>query len=66
MEIGLKCETESRAHPAISHCSHFLLKIQSGYKYKSLAKGFCFDELLDFSILLLLFLLTLLLFRIYQ
>ena len=28
-----------RAHPAISHCSHLLLKIKSGYKYKSLAKS---------------------------
>ena len=27
------------AHPAISHCSHLLLKINSGYKYKSLAKS---------------------------
>ena len=30
--------TLTRAHPAISHCSHLLLKIKSGYKYKSLAK----------------------------
>ena len=29
----------TRAHPAISHCSHLLLKITSGYKYKSLAKS---------------------------
>ena len=28
-----------RAHPAISHCSHWLLKMQSGYKYKLLAKS---------------------------
>ena len=28
-----------RAHPAISHFSHLLLKMQSGYKYKSLAKS---------------------------
>ena len=28
-----------RAHPAISHCSHLLLKMLSGYKYKSLAKS---------------------------
>ena len=28
-----------RAHPAISHCSHLLLKMYSGYKYKTLAKA---------------------------
>ena len=28
----------SRAHRAISHCNHLLLKMYSGYKYKSLAK----------------------------
>ena len=27
------------AHPSISHCSHLLLKLYSGYKYKSLAKS---------------------------
>ena len=29
----------TRAHPVISHCSHLLLKMLSGYKYKSLAKS---------------------------
>ena len=66
-----------KAHPAISNCSHLLLKIKSGEKYKSLAKitfqGFqklhifkkvYFDQLLDFPILLLLFLHTLLLCHI--
>ena len=64
----------SRAHPVISHCSHLLLNMQSGYKYKSLAKSTVyvvqnyifaikkvyFDQLLDFQILLLVFLHTLL------
>ena len=27
-----------RDHPVISHCSHLLLKMKTGYKYKSLAK----------------------------
>ena len=27
-----------RAHPAISHCSHLLLKMYSAYKHKSLLK----------------------------
>ena len=29
----------SRAHPAISHCSHLLLKMKSGYNTKSMAKS---------------------------
>ena len=61
-----KAQDLSRAHPAISYCSHMLLLTgQSGYKYKSLAKStfdvvqnlhitekVYFDQLFDFLILL--------------
>ena len=57
-----------RAHPAISHCSHLLLKCRMATNIKSVAKRtvlvvqklhICekvyFDQLLDFPILFLLF-----------
>ena len=32
--------SENRANPVISHCSYSLLKMQSGFKYKSLTRWF--------------------------
>ena len=68
----------SKAHPAISHCSHLLLKcrvatnishwlkVQSRlFKNYIFAIKVYFDQLLDFPILLLLFLHTLLVCNIF-